>query len=453
MRKLNTFLTTVLIYASVLLPLQAKTNVPVAKAPEKMSYQAVIRNSGNTIVASSQIGMKISLLQGSSEGNPVYAETQTPTSNTNGLVSFEIGGGTIVSGTFAGIDWSAGPYFIKTETDIAGGTNYTITGTSQLLSTPYALFAKNGITNGTQIGDLSCWNGTAWEIIPIGLPGQFLQVSTSNHPAWVGATYPSLSTISISDLASFSATSGVNILNDGGAPVTARGICWSTSANPVITGSHTSDGTGIGSVASSATGLSKTTLYYLRAYATNSVGTTYGNELSFTTPDLLLGDTFQGGKVFYFLKSGDTGYDPNVVHGLIASTTDQTTFILSAPMGSFPTSTDLGTGSANTSSIVSSYGAGDYAESLCKSLVLNSYSDWYLPSRDELSLMFTNRVIIGNFVVNGVYISSSLYQLYDFWFVQFIEPYNDFMMGYNPGGYTSITNRGGGYSVRAIRSF
>ena len=453
MRKIITFFTALLIYACVMLPLQAKAGISIIKAPEKMSYQAVIRNSGNSIVTSSQIGMKISLLQGSSEGTPVYVETQTPISNTNGLVSFEIGGGTIVSGTFAAIDWSAGPYFIKTETDIAGGTNYTITGTSQLLSTPYALFAKNGIKNGTQTGDLSCWNGSAWEIIPIGLPGQFLQVSTSNHPSWVGATYASLSTISISDLGSFAATSGVNILDDGGAPVTARGICWSTSANPVITGSHTSDGTGIGSVAITATGLSKTTLYFLRAYATNSVGTTYGNELSFTTTDLLLGDTFQGGKLFYFLKSGDAGFDPNVLHGLIASTTDQTAFILSAPMGSFNTSTDLGSGSANTNSIVIQYGAGDYAESLCKSLVLNSYSDWYLPSRDELSLMFNNRVMIGNFTVNGVYISSSLYQTQDFWFVQFIEPYNDFMMGYNPGGYTNITNRGGGYSVRAIRSF
>lgn len=112
-----------------------------AQAPEKMSYQAIIRNASNNVVASSPVGMKISILQGSVSGVAVYEETQTPSSNTNGLVTLEIGGGTVVSGNFASIDWADGPYFIKTETDPTGGTNYSITGTSQLLSVPYALHA------------------------------------------------------------------------------------------------------------------------------------------------------------------------------------------------------------------------------------------------------------------------------------------------------------------------
>ncbi|EFK96717.1 Legionella vir region protein, partial [sediment metagenome] len=107
-----------------------------------MSYQAVIRNSSNALVVSKVIGMKISILQGSTAGTAVYVETQTPTSNANGLVTLEIGGGTVVSGNLASIDWANGPYFIKTETDPTGGTSYTITGTSQLLSVPYALHAK-----------------------------------------------------------------------------------------------------------------------------------------------------------------------------------------------------------------------------------------------------------------------------------------------------------------------
>jgi hypothetical protein len=85
--------------------------------------------------------MQISILQGSANGTAVYVETQTPTTNTNGLVSLEVGGGTVLSGNFSTIDWANGPYFIKTETDPAGGTNYTITGTSQLLSVPYAMYA------------------------------------------------------------------------------------------------------------------------------------------------------------------------------------------------------------------------------------------------------------------------------------------------------------------------
>ena len=139
MRKLFTILSAVLLTASVFLPQQAS-----AQAPEKMSYQAVVRDGSNNLVSFANVGMQVSILQGSVSGTAVYVETQTPTSNANGLVSIEIGAGTVVSGTFASIDWSAGPYFIKTETDPTGGTNYTITGTSELLSVPYALYAASG---------------------------------------------------------------------------------------------------------------------------------------------------------------------------------------------------------------------------------------------------------------------------------------------------------------------
>ena len=118
------------------------TTLGFAQAPQKMSYQAVIRDLSNHLVTT-QVGMRISILQGSETGTPSYVETQTPTPNANGLVSIEIGSGTPVTGTFTGIDWSAGPYFIKTETATeAPLTTYTITGTSQLLSVPYALHAK-----------------------------------------------------------------------------------------------------------------------------------------------------------------------------------------------------------------------------------------------------------------------------------------------------------------------
>lgn len=116
--------------------------VILAQSPEKMSYQTVIRNASNTLVINQTVGVKISLLQGSATGSSVYAETHTITTNANGLASLQIGGGTVVSGTFSSIDWANGPYFIKTETDPSGGTNYTLTGTSQLLSVPYALYAK-----------------------------------------------------------------------------------------------------------------------------------------------------------------------------------------------------------------------------------------------------------------------------------------------------------------------
>jgi hypothetical protein len=121
-----------------------------AQAPEKMSYQAVVRDGSNNLVSSSVIGMQISILQGSTNGTAVYIEKQTLPTNANGLVSLEIGNGTVVLGAFVTIDWANGPFFIKTETDPTGGSNYTITGTSELLSVPYALHAKTAeaITGG-----------------------------------------------------------------------------------------------------------------------------------------------------------------------------------------------------------------------------------------------------------------------------------------------------------------
>ena len=127
MRNLFTLLVAVLLTASVF-----------AQSPQKMSYQAVIRNSSSVLVTNTQIGMEINIHQGSASGTVVYTETQTPTTNVNGLVSIEIGGGT----GFNTIDWSAGPYFVETKTAVVAPlTTYTITGTSQLLSVPYALYA------------------------------------------------------------------------------------------------------------------------------------------------------------------------------------------------------------------------------------------------------------------------------------------------------------------------
>ena len=115
-----------------------------AQAPQKMSYQAVIRNNSGALVTNQAVGMKISILQGSATGTVVYSETYSPNPQTNasGLVTVEIGGGTPSAGTFSGINWASGTYYLKTETDPSGGTSYTITGTSQLLSVPYAIHAK-----------------------------------------------------------------------------------------------------------------------------------------------------------------------------------------------------------------------------------------------------------------------------------------------------------------------
>ena len=127
------------------------------QSPEKISYQAVIRNSTNDLVTNQTVGIRISILQGSATGTAVYVETQSPGTNANGLINIEIGNGVIQSGSFANIDWGNGPYYIKTQTDPNGGTNYTILGTSQLISVPYALYAETAEKSFTtySVGDFT----------------------------------------------------------------------------------------------------------------------------------------------------------------------------------------------------------------------------------------------------------------------------------------------------------
>lgn len=133
MKKIITTVATILLVATMW-----------AQAPEKMSYQAIIRNTSNNLVTNQGVGIQVSILKGGASGTAVFVETHNATTNINGLVTLEIGTGTLVSGDFTTIDWGADTYFIQTETDptTAGGTNYTITGTTQLMSVPYALHAK-----------------------------------------------------------------------------------------------------------------------------------------------------------------------------------------------------------------------------------------------------------------------------------------------------------------------
>jgi len=372
-----------------------------AQSPEKMSYQAVVRDGSNNLVSSSSVGMQISILQGSVSGMAVYVETQTPTTNPNGLVSLEIGAGTVVSGTFATIDWANGPYFIKTETDPTGGTSYTITGTSQLLSVPYALHAKTA----------ESVTGTITETDPI------FGASVANGITGTDTTYWN------NKLDSYTETDPIF-----GASV-ASGITGPDTTNWNNKQDQLTAGTGIditGNVVS----------------ATSSV-TTYS-----------IGDFARGGIVFWVDETGQ--------HGLVCAKNDQSTGIrwnagtscVTQAKGDGPYA-----GKANTSIIIAAQSAqGDdgntYAARICNELQIteggNTYCDWYLPSKEELNLMYQNKATIdatagangGSSFVSTLYWSSTEYNLFTVW-------------GHYFG--TGIQNNEGkhlplGY-VRAVRAF
>ncbi len=120
----------------------ATTFTSFSQSPEAFKYQAVVRDAGGAILSNQGVGYQLTILQGTASGVAVYTETFSPTTNSYGLVNLEIGTGATID-DFSLIDWANGPYFIETAADVAGGTAYVVMGTSQLLSVPYALYAKN----------------------------------------------------------------------------------------------------------------------------------------------------------------------------------------------------------------------------------------------------------------------------------------------------------------------
>jgi len=202
----------------------------------------------------------------------------------------------------------------------------------------------------------------------------------------------------VTNITASSATSGGYVNDDGNSPVTARGVCWSTSENPTINDNKTVDGSGMGTFTSNITELNLGT-YFVRAYATNSVGTAYGEQKSFSTK-LVIGDKYQGGKIAYIDHTGE--------HGFIISSSYYGSWYIGPSINIGDTETEIGTGRSNTKRIVQVLGQGYYAASICDELTLGGYNDWYLPSRGELFEIRNNLIQVENYTdVYNYYWSSS----------------------------------------------
>jgi hypothetical protein len=196
---------------------------------------------------------------------------------------------------------------------------------------------------------------------------------------------PTITATPPSVITSKAAVISANVTADGNATVTARGFCWSISPNPTITNSKTSDGSGTGSFSTTIENLTVNKLYYVRAYATNSAGTAYSAQLTFTTA-YFIGEPFGGGRIFYI--------DNTKLHGLIAASSDpvtgapwqitNTTVFLSANAYSHTN------GLENTSRIVTAMGTSGTAAAVCWNYSSEGFSDWYLPASTELQTLLTN---------------------------------------------------------------
>ena len=254
---------------------------------------------------------------------------------------------------------------------------------------------------------------------------------------------PTLTTDAVDYISGNSATSGGSISDNGGAPVLERGICWSISSKPTIVYHKTSDGTGTGPFTSSITGLLLGTKFYVRAYATNSAGTGYGNEQIFSTASLSIGDDYQGGKIAYILSEADQDYVEGLTQGLIAATSDQST---SAQWGCYGTSISganggiIGDGRQNTIDIITGCSESGIAARICSDLVFGGYDDWFLPSYEELKQLYENRVAIGGLSGSNYWSSTVAYGNYAYAIT-------------NSTGSITSCKKNLNYSVRAVRAF
>jgi hypothetical protein len=194
-----------------------------------------------------------------------------------------------------------------------------------------------------------------------------------------------------------------------GDGISERGICWSSSPSPTTDGDHITDNSGMNPFTCEIKGLNQNSVYYARAYAINSDGTGYGSDITINTTSLAIGDTYGGGTIYYFLKSGDYGFDPNIKHGLIAAPEDLTTTMAwtnTPGVATGATDQVIGTGNVNTTTIVSKLGSGSYAAKVCYDMTLAGYSVWFLPSRAELEKIYEQKAFVDN-IQAGLYWSSS----------------------------------------------
>jgi hypothetical protein len=157
------------------------SSIANSQAPNNFSYQAVVRDASNQLIVSAPVGLRLSILQGSANGNVQFSETHQPTTNLNGLFTVEVGAGSVLSGAISAIDWGQGPFFIKTEIDPQGANSYTIESVSQLQSVPFALYANN---SGSSVAGPIGPQGPAG---PQGNPGS---TGPAGEPGPTGATGP-----------------------------------------------------------------------------------------------------------------------------------------------------------------------------------------------------------------------------------------------------------------------
>ena len=401
-------------------------NIPTSSSLN--SYGEIIYNKSNFINRNGAIG--IGAINGAGQSIslttlplPITGAINSITSTTaSSSVSIESdGGGAVVTGVCWGTTTAPNTSgFYSTDGGAVGSFNSILTSLSASTTYYVRSYATNGL--GTKYGN---------------------EVSFTT----LAPVVPSLSSTTVANtITGTTAISGGNVLSNGGVVITERGICWSNSSNPTTSDNKVSVAGTTGVFSGNLTNLALGITYYVRSYAINNIGTSYGDEISFTTNSFLsIGDSYAGGKIAYIFQNNESGYVAGETHGLIAASSDvlrsnwcgASTFSTT----SISTGTAIRTGLANTLAIIARVGnTTTSAAKSCRDYRGGNFSDWYLPSKDELNKLFINKTAIGNFVSSN-YWSSSQYN-------SSMAYYQSFSSGSSiPASKTSL------FYVRPVRNF
>jgi hypothetical protein len=367
-------------------------NVLLSQVPQKFSYQAVVRDASGNLIVNRLIGLRIGILHKTSIGSEVYTETHSALSNVNGLITLEVGNGITQKGIFNQIIWSDGPYFIKTDLDPNGGTQYSIKGTTELLSVPFALYAKSvseydesdpqfkkSVAFGIGSADTARWNAK-------------LNSFTETDPLYSASVARYISSVDT--------------------------INWNSKQNKLIAG----PGIKINKDTISSENLSS--MHYI-------------------------GEKFGGGVIFYLWKDS-SGKE----HGLIVSPNDLSNdewSNITSPVGADAQS--YWDGMSNCKAIIAQSGHVNSAAKQCLDLTLNGYSDWYLPAVSEFYMLSNNYIAVAralSTMPGATQISTAKYWTSTEFAAQNI--YSFYILFYE-NKITHYFKNGYKYAVRPIRAF
>jgi hypothetical protein len=300
--------------------------------PQGFNYSAVARNASGQPISTSTIGIQISILKTSTLGSTVYSENHFVNTDAFGLFNLIVGGGAVQSGSMLTIDWSNDNYYLKVGMDANGGTNFLTMGTTQLLSVPYAMYAKNA-------GSV---NGVINETDPIFNNSIASGISSTNISNWNNKLDNELDPLFVSSVAH-----GITTTDTSN---------WNNKQNQLIAGSNISIS---------------------------------GNTISSTACfSHFIGEEFGGGVIFHLWKDAQ-----GTEHGLIVDITD----LSLSQVWSNLDQTYIGAsaqscwdGFSNSNAIVGQAGHASSAGALCLNSTNGAQSDWYLPSVQELNMLWNN---------------------------------------------------------------